>query len=523
MIPFNGNSEPDNSLSANGVDFSINETFMLICNKPIPKQSKVYFEFSVKSYTKISNKRNIPIYAGIHREPAAGVLNNGFCIGSLFYTEGQDYDIIEDNKKSVDSTHSIPTNIYCRIPGATDIIGVGVDYTNNLISFYNNGKLFYSFSPSTFNINEWENFYFCIWGNIPCKLQGYANFGRTGTSYLPDGYHSLYGEYYRRVVAYSDIDGTITVEQSPTFGSIIKDINCTIRVTNDIKGDGSLFLLSNQATITDGLKYSIPSSGGMVSCNLPIPTERKIYLELTAKDGVFKDGKSIGIPISVGISNTPTSVQSISMRMPLYHKEWYPYYYIENVLGTSTSIEIKDVDTPIPTEQGKTIGVCLDLSKNQVSILVNNIHLYTFTSINTNFKDKSTFTYLFIRDEGMCSTSIDGIFNFGQTSFKFNVPNGYESLYDYYNRSYMDFMYKDLNCSITVKPYYTEKVKYIHGTITVPEIPDPNESKFATVGINKLMKTYNIVSDNEPHQTINMGFDVLQGLIKANNNGYSPD
>lgn len=87
MVPFNNDSTPDNSLCTDGLNFSINEPFLLIANKPIPKHGKVYMEICVSKYSQISLKRNIPIYVGIHKEPAFGVLNSDFCIGSVFEQE----------------------------------------------------------------------------------------------------------------------------------------------------------------------------------------------------------------------------------------------------------------------------------------------------------------------------------------------------------------------------------------------------------------------------------------------------
>jgi hypothetical protein len=376
MVPYNNISEPDSSLCTDGLNFSINEPFLLISNKPIPKHGKVYFEFTVKSYEQTPSRRNIPIYAGIHKEPSFGVLNSDFCIGSLFYTEGKDYDIVEKYNKTAEDTHRVPTHIYSKIPGATDVIGVSVDYDNNFICFYNNGKPFYSFYPSLFEMNKEENFYFCIWGNISCSLKGIVNFGRNGVSYLPDGYNSLHGEYYRKESTQTEINGSVTVERPSTWGSTFNKINGTIKVTNDIKGDGSLYIVSKTATIKNKLEYTLPyvkssnylSDGGNIFCNLPIPVDQKVYLELFIKEGELIDN-IVGIPASIGISNSLNTIQSKSIRMPLYHQLWHNYMYSEVLSLNPKSYEISDIDTSIAPEQGKVIVVCLNLAENEISIL----------------------------------------------------------------------------------------------------------------------------------------------------------
>jgi len=529
MVPYDNSSEPDNTLCIDGLNFSINEPFLLISNKPIVKHSKIYFEFIVKSYNQSAGRRNIPIYAGIHKEPAFGVLNSDFCIGSLFYTEGKDYDIIEKYNKTAEDKHSVPANIYSKIPGATDVIGVAVDYDNSLISFYNNGKLFYSFSPSLFEIKNEENFYLCIWGNIVCGLKGVVNFGRNGVSYLPDGYNTVYGEYYRKESSQADISGSIVITPT-TCGVSTNNINGSLNVTNDIKGDGSLFLVSKTATIENELSYTLPyintlnylSTGGNIFCNLPIPTNQKVYLELYVKEGQIIDD-IIGIPISIGISNSLNTIQSKSMRMPLYHYLRHNYTYTEVVSLTQNIIQISDVDTSISPEQGKLIGVCLNLAENEISILVDKVPLYTFKAKNIDFRDQSAPSYLFLHDEGVYKNYVTGSFNFGKTTLKDDIPTGYISLYDYYNRFYLVSIKNEIVGDINITPYLILKTNYISGSVIVPRVITSDEILFPKPGINKLMKTYNIVTDSETHQIMDKDINYLNTSIKDNNNGYSPD
>ena len=530
MVPFNNDSTPDNTLCIDGLNFSINEPFLLISNKPIPKHGKVYMEFEVKTYTQITGKRNIPIYAGIHKEPAFGVLNSDFCIGSLFYTEGKDFDIIEKYNKDAIDKHSVPSKIYSKIPGATDTIGIGVDYDNNLISFYNNGKPFYSFSPSLFNIKDESDFYFCIWGNISCGMKGSVNFGKNGVEYLPIGYTTAYGAYYRRSESISDILCDIQVEKT-IEGSMSSDIDCYLNVTNDIMGDGSIYLESTKAILSKNNKtytinhqdsYNYLNDGANVFVNLPIPTDQKVYVEFEVKDGICSTN-IVGIPASFGISNSKKTIQSKSMRMPLYHniRHKYTYTEVKNLMPIVNQIE--DVLTTIPPTEGNTIGLAIDLANNSITILLDNVRLYTFTAKENDFRDKDTLYYLFLHDEGMFGNYITGDFNSGETKFAATMPSGYISLFDYYNNFYALPVEADISCDIMVTPYYLTKDVYIHGDITVLEPLTPDESKFSKPGVNKLMKTYNVVNDRESHVIIDNDIIYLNKVIADNNNGFFPD
>lgn len=528
MASYDNNSKPDQALCLNGLNFSTNQAFLLISNKSIPKHSKVYFEFQITNYIASSIRKNIPIYAGIHKEPSFGILNSDFCIGSLFYTLGSNYDIIQKYNKTAEDIHSSPSTIYTRIPGINDIIGVGVDTTNNLITFYNNGNKFYSFSPSLFTINNEEPFYFVIWGNIICNLKGVVNFGKTGVKYLPSGYASLYGEYYRQTNVIKDITGDIVVERFSTYGSVTKDITGNIQVTNSIKNDGLLYLVStNGGIIEDKLEYSIPytnttnylTNGKTIFCNLPIPCDRKVYFEFYVKEGTLLSN-IIGIPISVGLSSSLSNISNKSIRMSLYHRQWANYTYTEVLNSVSTIHQISDVDTSVSPEQGKVIGVCINLKDNEISILVNKIPLYTFKAVNLDFSKQTNLSYFFIHEEGVFSNTVTGSFNFGLTDFMDDIPDGYISLYDYYNLLYLNYLCSYITGDITIIPAKTTKVVYIHGDIIVLENEDPNAINFPHPSLNRLMKTYNTISDVEADQTVDRTIEDMHNDIKTNNNGY---
>ena len=95
MCPYDIDALPKETLCNDGLNFSLNEVALLICNKAVPRDGRIYFEFTVTSYNAIQVIRNIPLYVGVHKEPSFGVLNADCCIGSIYYEEGKDFDIID--------------------------------------------------------------------------------------------------------------------------------------------------------------------------------------------------------------------------------------------------------------------------------------------------------------------------------------------------------------------------------------------------------------------------------------------
>ena len=213
MTAYNANNVIDESICSNGSEFVSNVPFFLIANKPL--SGKVYFEFNVDYYYPIKAYHDIPIYAGVSKEPSFGILNADFILGSLYYPDGGSFDITAKHNKSTKNYHGTPNQVYSRVPGATDIIGVAVDIDNNLISYYVNGDLLYQYYTITgedetniFDMSKEPNLYFCVWGNIyykdiksdnkyrsgdydyeaKKKIHGYINLGKDGVVYLPDGY-----------------------------------------------------------------------------------------------------------------------------------------------------------------------------------------------------------------------------------------------------------------------------------------------------------------------------------------------
>ena len=67
--------------------------------------------------------------------------------------------------------------------------------------------------------------------------------------------------------------------------------------------------------------------------------------------------------------------------------------------------------------------------------------------------------------------------------------------YYYYNYLLRLKLFIDIPITIETLPYKTSYSKYINCEVTVP---DSEEDKWSP-GLNKLWKTYNVVTDTEPH------------------------
>lgn len=551
MTGYNSESIPDDSLT-DGLNFSTDEPFFLICNKPLT--GRMYFEFTISSYYPIKSFHNIPIYAGVSKEPSFGVLNADFCIGSLFYKDGEEYDIESKYNATAENYHGFPPHIYTRIPGASDVIGVGVDIYNNLISLYVNGKLFYSFNPPLFNMKDEGNLYFCLWGNTyyksirtdntyrsgddmyesTKKITGWCNFGKNQLQYLPAGYYSIYGMYYRRTEVNTDIDCDVTVD-AINASSVIQDIDSDSSITNEYVGDNrSLYIVSQNDNVEiDNLDYRIYHNdihdyilyGANVMVNLPIPVERKIYFEFTARSATLKNKDILGIPLSIGVSDTLYSIANYSLRCDLFHEVNHRYNYHETENMVDVDHELNTVESTAVPEQGTIIGVAIDLANNEISIYVDMVLFVTIRSVNTDWSDPSHLAWVFIHDEGLFEDSINGEVNLGQTPFDMTIPDGYISLWDYYNKLPNRFVFADIDIDCIVENRMTSGA-YIFCDAYVTHIVDQTtgESKYPRPSINSLMGTYNSVSDTEEHTYVaDKDYLYLNKLIAVDNDGYYPD
>lgn len=550
MTGYNADSMPDDTIT-DGLKFATDKPFFLICNKPLT--GKMYFEFTIDSYYPIKSFHNIPIYAGVSKEPSFGVLNADFCIGSLFYKDGEDYDIESKYNATMENYHGSPASIEWRIPGATDVIGVGVDINANQITYFVNGNVFYSYKVPTFNMKDEGNLYFCLWGNTyykyiqsdntyrsgddvleeSKKIEGWCNFGKNSLEYLPLGYTSIYGMYFRRTEVDTDIDCDCEVEYIDV-GSTSAYVDGQIGVEALIGEDRDLFLVSNNDNVDImDLDYRIHNNdvndyvmyGASVFVNLPIPVERKIYLEMHARSATLKNEDILGIPLSLGISRTLYSISKLSFRMNLFHEVNHRYNYTEVNNLTQSVYELHTVDSTAVPEQGNLIGVCLDLANNQIKIYIDMVEFCTITAPHSDWSDMANCAYFFFHDEGLFTDSIVGDVNLGETPFDMTIPEGYTSLWSYYNDLPRRFKFADIDCDCIVEnDNYVEGWIYADVLVTPVDVPKDDEGNYVTSSINAFMGTYNKVTDEEPHVLVpDRDILYINNLIAVNNDGYYPD
>lgn len=543
MIAYDADFMPSNEITPDGLTFNSNQPFFMICNMPLT--GKLYFEVVIDNYYPIAAFHNIPLYFGVSREPSFGTLNADFCIGAIYYENGKDYDIQEKYSASGSNIHSHPSNIYSRIPGIGDIIGIGVDVPGNTITLYNNGKAFYSFSPQQFRLNT-HTFYFCIYSDIYYSqiyyddrttneekekkyISGHINFGKVNTDFIPSGYTSIYGYYFKRTPVENSIACDMNVEVPDTIGKSTAFFTMDITNILDTIEDKTLKLISNSSnvninkfhyeiyddpSITDNLLY-----GGNVFINLPIPTDVKIYLELTATRGEIANDL-IGIPLSIGLSNTNTSILSRSMRLHLYHTKqmYYQYAVVENFI--QNVYEIGDVDTTVLPEQGKLIGIVLDLANNQMTIYIDGVKFYTLTSTIIDFTNRLNKTYFFIHDDDMFGDSLSGSVNVGQEPFDMTMPSDCTSLYEYYNRVYRQLFAQFILCNCKMDIDNTAGFSLWADVWMDSRTERPSPELYGNLPF--LIDSFNGISDTETHIVNDISSVNLNSLIAQDNNGYYP-
>ena len=542
MTVYDENSLPNETISTDGIHFKYNRPFFMICNKPLTR--KLYFELTVNTYYPIAAFRNIPLYLGVSREASFGTLNADFCIGALYYEAGKGYDVQEKYNAHSTNTHVNIDSTYTHIPGATDIIGIGVDVPGNSITIYNNGEEFYSFSPTEFKLSD-HTFYFCIYSDIYYDqityddrttneeqaekfIKGYINFGKTGVTYLPKGYSSIFGYYYKRTLVekYMPIKADITGEDYKSTSRFM-DIRCT-KVEGTFLDRTLRFISTSMNVNLRGLTFDMIADpnesnntlyGSNVFLNLPVPVDKKIYFEFTSVRGTL-DEDIIGIPITVGISNSNTSILSKSVRMCLYHHKqaYYQYRVIENFVQTIH--QTGDMDTSIVPTQGALVGISLDLSNNGMTIYIDKVKFYTL-HFPIDFSDYSKMAYLFYHDDNVFSGTSTTQVNLGQEPFDMDMPDDHISLYKYYSTQYKEILAKYIPIFCTVynsnyKTAYVDIVSEIEDTTLVLDKPGFN-------ALNYLFNNFETLTDIEPHygkQEKDITFRTLSKIIKDNNKGY---
>ena len=539
MVPLISGGIKDKSITTNGRDFKANKLFMLICNHPIGKREKVYFEFTIKDYKDMAAIKYYPLYAGVHKEASTGTLSNDFCIGSLFFSvvSGK-YSVLEKYRRTESTKNSDPGKASFRPPAVDEIVGVAIDLWENKITFYVEGRKLYTFSPSLFNMKD-ENgeFYAVIYSSIPAQFVGYVNFGKNGCKYTPPGYLTMW-QAHNKSAEEATITGKIYVEQS-IKPRISAEISGFVGV-RQIKNAGSIVLEKTHKDdiITKDVNFELGKNNGVLYSSLPVPSTHKIYTEIYVRDAI-NVFKTLGIPIAVGVTDKPEDIRNgHSMELPMHHKMNYQYDYIEHNMNSSYRHVIDNVLTSVPNEEGKTIGIGTDLKNGLIHVWINKILFYTY-KIQT-FKAINNFR-LFIKDDGSFTNVAKGYVNFGASEeyepeinpFKMNIPEGYMSLWHYYNRlnKYLVPNTPEIVGELEVEDKYTRFSRYISGQVTVDE---HEMTKTFRSGLNRLMSTYNIVTDIEdpgnPDYNEDHYIEAMSGtnedhnkLIADNNDGYYPD
>lgn len=526
MSSFLSGGVPDQSICSNGTDFVTNSLFLLVCNHGIAKNEKAYFEITINDYDKKSTVNYIPIYVGIHKEPASGTLNNDFCLGSIFYsTDTGFYSVMEKHLKTASTKNSNPGLAATRPPAVKEIIGVAIDRPNNTITIYREGIKLYEFKPSLFIMDDEPLFYPAVYSNLPANIKGYINFGANGCVHVPDGFTTVYRLHNKSSVT-ANLTGHLTVDNvAPTT---LAEMSGETNVVG-IKGNGDVNLVATSYdNFVTGTDFTLNSQNGSVCSSLPLANNRKIYTEFYVRDGILQTSQ-FGIPVTIGITDKPEDVYSgHTLRIPLHHTSTTMYNYFEDFDDQTQEFHIPDVDTSVPNEEGRYIGIGVDIPNRTVEIWVNKVHFYTYHI--TKFVPNNG-CYLFIKSDGSFKNYVQGNVNFGADEilnpFYMQMPDGYMSLWYYYNKMnyYPVQNLPELVCyGFVVADKFTLLNKTMSGRLYVPDGHDGDVMH--KPGLNKLMNTYNRVSNTADYYT--KTFNILKPedfnrIISSDSNGYYPN
>ena len=586
----------------------------------------IYYEIIVEDYYPIRDYHHIPLYVGISKEVSNGVFNNDYIIGSLFFEDGKDYDIRYKTKLNPDNIHNtVPDKILCRKAGAKDRVGIGVNFNTNIVTIFVNGKPFYEMDTNKINGFTLDHlrYYFCIYSPIYYKriLLDYNYLSDdedlekskqiNGIVYfhpddVPEGYHSLYGVYetYGNTINGIDDDNDsefdtweYDYDKYNGMNPLYEYINCDIGFEPRRDSDGNPLYLPakgiinnvdinvdtmaletdslNKVDIEDKYKYKMrPTidfdgkyyiSGSNIFINKPIPKNKLIYIEFTAKQGKLKEGIT-GIPLSLGITSCIPPYYSIiskSTRFKLFHEHRKQYNWVEmNNQSTDDDTWIeKTYDTDgteryedilldsMVLQQGSTIGVAFNLRKNKIVIYINGTKYYVLRAskywndkvlpdgtgkspgnideehpngyYGLDYSNLWEYAYFFIHDDGVFlddgTKPLNGYFNFGQEPFDYPIPDGYMSLWDFYNVNWNKDVVYDILTRVNIVSS-KESFKFINCSINI--LNDPyQDSRF---GMNKMIQNHETISDEETHYINLDGVDInaFNSLIAQENNGY---
>ena len=538
---------PRPEFSRDGLQMNCNESALFLGNKMLPKDTVTLIELTVNSYTPLPNIRHLPIYVGFHEEPSLGILNASCCFGSLYYKEGADYDCFEHVTGGVTHTRFTPGKIYTRIPAATEVVGIKYDPKNNEISIYRDGNLFYKFSPQHNNLATGD-FYPAVFVMNNCNLNARINFGKKGLQFPQPDAMSLFGFYFKKKPLTPEILFDLIAEPDPTRIMVDDEVLIDLDVDSDILPGVMvpLYMESPQAVFTDPtqLKFDInkPSTtnydyfGATLTSNRGLPYDEKVYMEFQVKNGVLLNG-TVGIPISVGISNTKGYIMNNSLRLNMFHLQQQTYQYKEVKTGVTTLLyTTSGIMTTVSPNQAMWVGVAFDLKNKEYTVYINSIPFYTVKVPSLVFTPGSGETYYFmLHQEGIEKNDdpmdgngglpLKGEVNFGQTPLHTVLPSGYMTLWDYYNKYYHVpiLPYREICFDFMAYPYKMKlEAEILWHFRAIGQELFPQEAS-GNPGINQFKGTMNRVLDDESHFIPDQGIQLLDLLMRFDNFNYTTE
>ena len=538
-IAYDGDSVQSNSI-VSGEKFTCKKKFTILSSKPIPKYSRAYMEFTIKQHPSNAKIRHLPIYVGIHKEPSVGILVADMCLGSIFYCNPYYYSDPKDwyhptsfqsvERYNYNANVTITKNtqkLGSRVPTVNHIIGIGVDTVANTISIYVEGHKMYSFKPTEFNINsEPDDFYFCISCQENELVSGSVNFGRYKCEYTPKGYWTLYQCWYYKKASIWDIYTTIQAGNIYPNPPVAKEFNMEITAKNDIapinfptETHRNPYLIhsdpTNMAYGTNplGMILRSPDSNDISTLAWPIPTDQKIYLEFVVKNALMQidsQGHMLydGIPVKIGLTSAinTTSNQKVFW-IDLAHKRHVAYKKHSNMYNVPLEYNAGTVLNPCIPKQPDEWGMVFDLAHNKIDIYTLGDLFMSVDLVNNDFSGHQDLYWIFIQPitdafyiDNAATEPAHIIVNTGENGVLYdNIPDGKDIMtyYYYYNYLLKFKMFYDIDILIETLPYKTNYSRYLFCEITVPDTSD--EATKWSPGMNKLWKTYNVVTDTEPH------------------------
>ena len=547
LTPYTYGPLPRPEFSRDGLQMNCDESALFLGNKMLPKDTVTIIELTVNSYTPLPNIRHLPIYVGFHEEPSLGLLNASCCFGSLYYKEGADYDCFEHVAGGTTHTRFVPSKVYTRIPAATEVIGVKYDPINNEVSIYRDGNLFYKFSPQHNNLAIGD-FYPAVFVMNNCNLNARINFGKKGLQFPQSDAMSLFGYYFKKKPLIPEIVFDFIAEPKPNRFMVDDEILIDVKVDSDILPGAMvpLYMESPQAVFTDStqLKFDInkPSTtnydyfGATLTSNRGLPYDEKVYVEFQVKNGVLLNG-TVGIPISVGISNTKGYIMNNSLRLNMFHLKQQTYQYREVKRSVTTLLyTTSGIMTTVSPNQAMWVGVAFDLKNKEYTVYINSIPFYTVKVPSLVFTPGSGEIYYFmLHQEGIEKNDdpmngngglpLKGEVNFGQTTLHTVLPSGYITLWDYYNNYYHIpiLPYREICFDFMAYPYKMKLEAEIlwHFRAIGQELFGQEAS--SNPGLNQFKGTMNRVTDDEPHFIPDQGIELLDLLMRMDNFNYTTE